>query len=76
MRNDDSDKASFTHSTMPGELRRVEVITGTARRRTWSAHEKAPYRRRECSSRGQTCRKSRVAMASIAGSCSLGGGKR
>ena len=41
MRNDDSDKASFTHSTMPGELRRVEVITGTARRRTWSAHEKA-----------------------------------
>jgi transposase len=26
---------------MPGELRRVEVITGTARRRTWSAHEKA-----------------------------------
>jgi transposase len=41
MRNDDSHKASFTHSTMAGELRRVEVITGTTRRRTWSAQEKA-----------------------------------
>jgi len=26
---------------MAGELRRVEVITGTTRRRTWSAQEKA-----------------------------------
>ncbi len=41
MRNDDSHKASFTHSTMAGELWRVEVITGTTRRRTWSAQEKA-----------------------------------
>jgi transposase len=41
MRNGDSNKASFTHSTMAGELRRIEVIAGTARRRTWSAQEKA-----------------------------------
>lgn len=41
MTDDDSNKASFTHSTSSGEFRRVELITGTARRRTWSAREKA-----------------------------------
>ena len=41
MRTDDSNKASFTPSAMAGEFRRVEVITGTARRRNWSAQEKA-----------------------------------
>ena len=39
--NDDSRKPSFTASRMAGDFRRVEVITGTARRRTWSSHEKA-----------------------------------
>lgn len=41
MRVGDSNKASFTPSTMAGEFRRVEVITGVARRRTWSAQDKA-----------------------------------
>ena len=42
MNNDDaSHKPSFTPSTMAGDFRRVEVITGTARRRTWNSSEKA-----------------------------------
>ena len=39
--DDDSRNSSFTASTMAGDFRRVEVITGTARRRTWSSREKA-----------------------------------
>ena len=39
--DDDSHNSSFTASTKAGEFRRVEVITGTARRRAWSSREKA-----------------------------------
>lgn len=39
--HDASHKPSFTPSMMAGDFRRVEVITGTARRRTWSSREKA-----------------------------------
>lgn len=39
--DDDSHRPSFTPGSMAGEFRRVEVITGTARRRTWSSADKA-----------------------------------